>query len=232
MPQGLRQQFLNLPKPITDWLTSDTATSIIIGINEGLGLEGELVKAIPGLILRLAVKDLKPEKFIPELMKELDLDDNQSTETAKQIYSRILKPIELSFQNNLGIDAKFILTMPAERGTKPIAEPKSVEPAPPPILPAPRIEIKETNEPKPFILHEETPISYPAKKLSAEPVEQKPSLKPSFSYTPPKPPAPKTPERPRPPQVRIEGVEAINYPRKTKTNEIRLVHYSNFRTML
>ena len=113
---------------------------------------------------------------------------------------------------------------------------------------------------KPFMLHEESPTVpvRPAPANTPNPVPQSieaKSLKPSFSYAPPKPPsfapisgasagdksladksegrpAPRIPVRPKPPQVKIEGVKTKNYPKKTKANEIRLVHYSKFKTML
>ena len=103
---------------------------------------------------------------------------------------------------------------------------------------------------RPFILHEETPAlpvrPAPANtpNLIPQSIETK-SLRPSFSYVPPKPPsfapisgtsegrpAPRISVPPKPPQIKIEGIKTKNFLQKTKEPRIKLVHYSNLKTML
>src|SRR3989344_8617867 len=94
MASQLHQSFSNLPEPIIDWLTSDSVTDRIIKINQRLGLEGILLRILPNLILRLVVKDIKPENFITKLIEEFDLEFNLAATIANEINIAIFKPIE------------------------------------------------------------------------------------------------------------------------------------------
>lgn len=109
---------------------------------------------------------------------------------------------------------------------------------PPPVRSSPIGPQKPTlaeEGPKPFMLHEEMPPVYSPDKKPTSLTELKASIRPSFTYAPPKP-MPRAENKPKQPAkpvaVKIEGVKVINYPKKIKTNEIKLVHYSQFKTML
>lgn len=267
----LRKTFQNLPQPVQNWLTSDTVTAVIVDINRRLDLEGELLRILPTVILRLVVKDIKPENFIPELSKELDLDFSQASAVAKDVEEKILGKIETILRTNVGIDTKLIynakpeilspkIQPPAPPAViAPVTPPLTPKPAPPsvppqPIKPAPSaVQLGDQSfdgaQDKPFIIYQERPEMRetptlvapapkkpePPKPPEVNPVRSKPPLAadavPSAGRTsngvkiPIKtPPVPsiKPPTLPTPPQSQPQR----------KPGEVRMVHYSNFRTPL
>lgn len=200
----LRKAFQNLPQPAQNWLTSDSVTAVIIDINKRLDLEGELLRILPTVILRLVVKDVKPENFIPELSKELDIDFNQASAIAKDIEEKILRKIETILRTNVGVDTKLIYTSPTPL---PIPRPEGARLAPPLSGAAPTSE-------QPYIIYEEKPG------LRETPRPEPPKLSEVKIPIKTQPPAPK-PAPPAPP-----------VPPAQQNTRTRSVHYSNLRTPL
>ena len=83
-----------MPPKIKDWLLSDSVTYSIVGLNEKIGAEGNMVKIIPTLIAKISVNQLPPENLAEELNLYFDLDQNNLTYLINSIKEKIFKPIE------------------------------------------------------------------------------------------------------------------------------------------
>lgn len=149
---NLRETFQKLPPAIKDWLTSDRTTYAIIDFNKRLNMEGELTRILPTLILRLAVKDLKPENFIGELSFNFDLSFEEAAKLAREIEEKIFKGITNQLRQ-LGVDIKLIYAaQPPQTEVKlthtptPVPGPMPKLPTPPPPKPIPEKILLQTKE--------------------------------------------------------------------------------------
>src|SRR3989344_4563299 len=107
-PQTIRANYLNLPKPVKEWLSSETAAYLVGEINDRLGLDEEKSAVIPNLILRLVTQDLEAVNFINEISEELGINWQAAKAVAEDIEKKILKPIENDLRREVGIDLKLI----------------------------------------------------------------------------------------------------------------------------
>lgn len=110
-PQITRNKYLNLPKPIKEWLASETISYLIGEINDRLGLDEENEEKytlIPNLILRLAIQDLDPTDFIGEISDGLGVNWQTAKAIAGDVEKKVLRPIENDLRKELGIDLKLI----------------------------------------------------------------------------------------------------------------------------
>lgn len=222
--------FEALPESVKDWLASERLTYLIIDINRRLGLRAEKQAVIPNLIFRLATRDLNPKNFINELSQQLNLSFSSAKALVHELEEKILKPIEISLRNKVGVDVKSIYLGEPEVVEKkppvaiisPPTSPTRVAPPPPPIrveppkIPSAPSPEATAGDAKPFILHEEAPMTKPS--------EVKPSITLKVPITV-KPSAPKITHKP---------LEAIT-PKESENqsnNKPRNVHYSNFKTQL
>src|SRR3989338_4391191 len=93
-PQTIRANYLNLPKPVKEWLSSETAAYLIGEINDRLGLDEEKSAVIPNLVLRLVTQDLDTTNFINEISGKLDVNWQTAKAIAEDIEKKVLRPIE------------------------------------------------------------------------------------------------------------------------------------------
>lgn len=111
--QQLSSRFNSLPEEIKKWLNSEMVGGTIENINNSLGLDGEFVRILPELILRLVVSEFPPGEFIENLDIELGgilgLSSDQLISITNQIEEKILRPIEPQLLQ-IGVDARMILT--------------------------------------------------------------------------------------------------------------------------
>jgi hypothetical protein len=165
-----REQFKNLPLEIKEWVGSDQVTYIISEVNKKLGMRnpfGNDIRVIPRLILRLAVKDLKPESFSNALQEELDLTPVRTQQAVQEIKERVLEPIKLPLLR-WGVNINEISNFKIQN---PNLTTGSQMPIPPPVTPL--IPARQFYEPlKPPVPPPIPPRQYPIKPAPAEPLEE------------------------------------------------------------
>ncbi len=103
----LQQTLKEVPEKIRDWFGSERITNLVIDLNGGIGVEGEEIRVIPKLLLRLEVKDLEPQNFTQELSSQLKVDYEIAKSIAREIKKQILEPISLTLLR-WGIDINLI----------------------------------------------------------------------------------------------------------------------------
>lgn len=228
----------DLPEVVREWLTSPDATALVVDLNRRLELVGEEIRIIPRLISRLVLRKIDPKNFALYLKQELWIDFEKAKEVAREIEEKILRPIAIPLKQANGVDVRDIylgkqeLAPEEELGipliAPEVASPKTRvvsdvrrEPAPappPPPTPAPFAPSGAPAEPPkektgdaPFILHEEqAPVAPVAKEEGG----------PSFSFK-----SADVIRRPAPPPPPVAKVERPG-------DAIRIVHYSNLRTVI
>ena len=240
-------KFEELPKIIQDWLSSLRITYLIMEMNRRYGFKGEQQTAIPYLIYKLTTHEIDPKEFINELSHRLNISFSAAKGIIQEIEEKVLKPIEMPLRNEVGVDVDLIYSAePASPSASPggpvssmveekkpeETELKKIEPEikSAEIMLSPPKPVKEPEEIKPFILHEEFPT---------KPREEKPVMKPSFisPIRRPSPPLNKT-SAAKPITAEIEGAAVTPpSPKKdelaaTKRSPQRIVHYSGFKTPL
>lgn len=245
-PTTRQDKFNALPEGVKLWLSSPEATARVIALNEELNIAGPRLRIIPKLILLLVIKEIDPRDFINELSRELGVPLIDAKKITDKIEESILRPvrnqligagIDINLLHALepgapsreqpAIETKPMLettTVPPPRVEPPMVQPAEVRPVPPKV---PSIEPKaeageekpageDLGEAKPFILHEEIPVTKPSE------------IKPPMTLKVPitiKPSAPKITHKP---------LEAIT-PKESENqsnNKPRKVHYSNYKTQL
>ena len=90
-----KTNFEDLPQGIRDWDSSLSATYLILEINKRLGVQEEKEDVISRLIYKLLVKEIKPENFINELSKELEINFQTAKSISEDIISKVLNPIDI-----------------------------------------------------------------------------------------------------------------------------------------
>lgn len=130
----LLDDFQALPEAIKNWLASDHTTTAIAEINKKLGIKEARRSIIPGLVLRLIVRDLEPQDFINELSEELKINYPTAKALTEEIESKILKPIETGLSQDVGVDVKLIYSAPAAPLQEASLAPSGQEISPAPML--------------------------------------------------------------------------------------------------
>lgn len=109
----LLDDFQALPEAIKNWFASDHTTTAIAEINKKLGIKEARRSIIPGLVLRLIVRDLEPRDFINELSGELKINYPTAKAITVEIETKVLRPIEAGLLQDAGVDVKLIYSGPA-----------------------------------------------------------------------------------------------------------------------
>lgn len=107
----LQQSLDSVPEPIKIWLGSERVVYFIMDINHKLRITGERMSIIPGLILRLEVRDLPPQEFSDALAKELEIPSGEAQKVNNEIKVRILKPIKKELFD-WGVDIELMEPLP------------------------------------------------------------------------------------------------------------------------
>lgn len=161
--QKKRVEFKELPDPIKTWLASTQITLLVSDLNKRLGFKEEgKMRVIPTLILRLAISDITPNRFISELSKLLGVSPELAKSIAQEIEEKMLRPIEIILRNQLGIDIKLIHVSPS-------AAPMPPRPTPivPPMPPRPTPQAQSTSPTMPII---KVPINITESKPALPPI--------------------------------------------------------------
>lgn len=181
--KSLNQLFNELPEKIRDWLTSERATYAVVEINKKLEIFGEALRVIPGLITRLVVKQLEPKDFAGELSEKLGLSNAEAAETAREIFEKILKPIDLQLKE-VGVFSGLIFARTTQT------------PPPPPTTSAPTTPTFQT-PPIPSIQRPVPPLIQTQEAAHPPQSQNPPSIvKIPINVTTPRPPLPPVPPKP------------------------------------
>lgn len=223
--------FQELPEAIRTWLTSNEVTDVVVGLNKQFSVRGEKIKVISRIGTRLVIGAIKPEEFLIALKNELELPEGAVQEIAGRLKGEVFKPIADGLKNVIGVDidkipvqAKNINTPPKQPAPRPIQDVipvTSIAPA----LPATNYKLQADK--KPFMLHEETPVT----PLPAQPAGQRES----FSFHVPINYKPET--RPAPAKFGASFEEQIKKPASPPApkpsfagDKPKVVHYHSYRS--
>jgi len=137
------------------------------------------------IITKVVTENIKPDRFQEELINELDIPQEEAENTAKDVYKKILKPIESELEKS-GINAKDVLNKSAQPTQKimdigsqkveiksaPDPTPKIIPATPKPVFPEQHKENSFTDIKKPI---QTTPPPPAVPKFNPEPQTTKPS---------------------------------------------------------
>ncbi len=115
-----------MPENIREWLGSNALLYLIINLNRRLGLQGIKSAVVPDLILQIAIKELRPKDLPDKLSKELGLGREMAFNITKEIEEKMLRPIEVSLRNELGVDIKEIYITPIPKAPTPAIPPPPI----------------------------------------------------------------------------------------------------------
>ncbi len=142
--------FASLSEKIRDWLSSEEIADIIEKICRKAKIEGEKVKWLSKIILRIAVQTLDPRQLSDEINKQLGIGADSAKKLAAEIKEKALRPIERDLKA-MGIDIDMITDFASP-------SPK-MEPPPPENLPlAVKKQVFLPPSDRPFVIHEEEAV--------------------------------------------------------------------------
>lgn len=119
-------QTIKTPPEIITWLTSETATDIIIELNSQYGLWGGELSILPELLVTLSKGSLSPGQFGKSIYERMPfLSEEQQGELIEKIKSRLLKPISRPLKDSFGVDIEAVTVYKTKPAEKPVAEIKT-----------------------------------------------------------------------------------------------------------
>ncbi|MBP9855981.1 MAG: hypothetical protein KBC48_01580 [Candidatus Pacebacteria bacterium] len=110
-PDKLRELYGKLPKNIQEVISSEDTDEKIFDISQKYDLHIDTTGGLGKLTLMVMIGLLKPQEFIPELIKRLKLDQETANKVAKEVNEQIFKPVHDSLKRIHGLD-----------GSKPLME--------------------------------------------------------------------------------------------------------------
>ncbi len=230
-----------VPQEIRDWFGSEETTKIISDINNLFVIQTiERKQIIPRLLFFLELKKIQPENFANELNNALQLPPDIIKKILVEIIEKILLPLKqplLNFGINidliqLSMSPKKDFSVQNESITQPQIELKPSFRESVVTSSSQRAEAApgEIIHPAPFVLHEEKPMEGTQSARQDLSVQRPTFYKPVFgsgesrfeSYA-----------KPRAATVELGSIETkkdLSGSIKTSPQQVRVVHYSEFKT--